>query len=123
MNLNLRKQDIDRRGKVWTSFIGGHKTEHHGHERRLYFGPEAQAVLAPFLVRPDDAYLFSPREAERERREVRRTHRRTPNGRGNEPGTNCVPEPKRKAGGPAHHCMSFPSAVAREVQVRHSPRG
>jgi integrase len=96
--LRLRKRNIDRRGRVWTAMLDGHKTEHHGHERRLYFGPEAQALLAPFLVRPDDAFLFSPEEAERERRAAMHDARVTPEGYGNGIGTNRKPRPRRMPG-------------------------
>jgi hypothetical protein len=32
----------------------------------VFFGPEAQAILAPFLDRDPDTYCFSPREAQAE---------------------------------------------------------
>lgn len=96
--VGLRKKDIDRTGDVWTAAIAGHKTEHHDHERVLHFGKESQAVLAPFLMRPDDAYLFSPREAEKDRREALHAGRETPDDVGNEPGDNRAKNPKRNPG-------------------------
>lgn len=74
--LKLRRADIDTQGAVWTAIIREHKTMDKGKQRRLFFGPRAQAVLRPFLLRPDDAYLFSPREAESERHVNCDTHRR-----------------------------------------------
>ncbi len=65
--LNLKRADIDTNGPVWTAILRHHKTSYKGKERRLYFGPRAQSALRPFLLRPDDAYMFSPQEAERER--------------------------------------------------------
>lgn len=55
-------------GTVWVYRPERHKTLHHGHERLIYLGPQAQEVLATWL-QPDapDAFLFSPR-AEMERR-------------------------------------------------------
>jgi integrase len=61
----MRKCDIDRSGKVWVYVPKEHKTAHHGHDRKVYLGPQAQQILRPFLLRPDDAYLFSPAEAEK----------------------------------------------------------
>ena len=71
--LKLKRGDIDDNGDVWTAVIREHKTNYRGKQRRLFFGPRAQAVLRPFLLRPDDKYLFSPREAQRERDLERRT--------------------------------------------------
>ena len=41
------------------------------------FGPQAQAILAPFMFRGDDAFLFSPAEAEKWRHEEARANRKT----------------------------------------------
>lgn len=59
----MRPRDIDRSKSTWVYQPSCHKTEHHGIERRVFLGPRAQLVLQPFIVRDDDAYLFSPREA------------------------------------------------------------
>lgn len=75
---SIRTIDIDRSGRVWIYTPETHKTEHHGRERKIYFGPAAQVILRPWL-RPDlTAYLFSPREAMGERHAERRHARRTP---------------------------------------------
>ncbi len=47
----LRPVDIDRSGDVWEYKPLGHKTEHHDRSRMIYIGPQAQAVLTPFLFR------------------------------------------------------------------------
>lgn len=70
--LHLKRRDIDINGVVWTAIVREHKTSYRGKERRLFFGPRAQAVLRPFLLRSDDAYLFSPKEAQKERVQERR---------------------------------------------------
>src|SRR5690606_20499419 len=63
--LDLRATDIDTSGPVWEYKPAGHKTAHHGHERVIYFGPEAKRILRLFMQpgRPLDRPLFSPREA------------------------------------------------------------
>lgn len=48
---------------VWCYRPEGHKTEHHGIERRVYIGPRAQDVLRPYLDRDPEAFCFCPREA------------------------------------------------------------
>ncbi len=74
----LRPGDIDRSGPVWLARIVEHKNQWRGHERTLYIGPKGQEILTPFLLRPADAYCFSPRESERERYAKAATHRHQP---------------------------------------------
>ncbi len=61
---SLRTCDIDRTSTPWRYSPTRHKTGHKGHERVIFFGPRARAVLQPFL---DDAHpeknLFSPADA------------------------------------------------------------
>lgn len=65
----------------------------------IYFGPQAQEVIRPFLHdRATNAFLFSPAESDTERRERQHAERKTPDGQGNEPGTNRKENPKRKPG-------------------------
>jgi integrase len=65
--LKLRPIDIDTTGDIWIAELTDHKTAGHGHIRRLYFGPKAQAILTPRLAnKAVDAYLFSPRESNAE---------------------------------------------------------
>jgi integrase len=48
---------------VWVVCPTQHKKKHRGRPRWLVLGPKAQAVLAPWLERPADAFCFCPREA------------------------------------------------------------
>jgi integrase len=51
-------------GKIWLADFGlSHKTGWRGHRKIILLGPQAQAVVRPFLDRAADAPLFSPREA------------------------------------------------------------
>lgn len=72
----MRGCDLETRGQTWKYTPSTHKTEHHGIERVIFLGPQAQKVLGPFL-KPGDAYLFSPQDAEAERNGERRRSRRT----------------------------------------------
>lgn len=74
--LGLRPQDIDATGDIWTARLPRHKNAWRGHDRILLFGPKAQAVLRPFLLRGEDEFLFSPKEAVQERKANAKTPRR-----------------------------------------------
>jgi integrase len=75
----LRRRDIADSGEVWKATLVSHKTAHHGKRRTLLFGPKAQQVLRPFLLRAPDAFLFSPAECVKEHRgQDRRRCRRAP---------------------------------------------
>jgi integrase len=76
-----------------------HKTAWHGHRRTIYVGPRAQEIVHPFLGgRAVDAFLFSPREAEADRRERMHAERVTPVSCGNGRGTNRKRHPKWEPG-------------------------
>jgi integrase len=72
----LRPLDIDTSAEVWIGKPVNHKLKYRGVERQLFFGPKAQKVLREFMVRHPKSFLFSPREAETERRTSVATHRR-----------------------------------------------
>jgi integrase len=74
----MRACDLDLSGRVWIYRPSAHKTEHHGKSREVYLGPQAQAVLRPWLTLDTQAYLFSPAAAGAARNEARRRSRRTP---------------------------------------------
>lgn len=93
--VGLRPADLDMGGKVWSGTLDRHKTAYRGFRRVLYFGPQAQDVIRPFLGnRPVDKPLFSPAEAEQERREKMHAERVTPMTCGNIPGSNRVRRPR-----------------------------
>lgn len=95
----MRLKDIDRGSQPWLYRPFRHKTEHHGHERIVFLGPQAQSTLAPFVDedRPG-AFLFSPAEADRDRRRRLHEQRVTPMSCGNKPGSNRKSNPKKKPG-------------------------
>jgi integrase len=73
----LRPMDVDRSGEIWEYTPASHKTEHRGRERTIFIGPQAQAVLRPYLLRAGDSYCFSPKEAVAEHRVRQRANRKT----------------------------------------------
>lgn len=113
----MRPCDLDMSGKVWLYRPGHHKTEHRGKTRTVYLGPKAQAIIRPYLKgRVVSTALFSPAEAEAERRARLHGARKTPAGQGNEPGTNRVDSPK-VAPGDAYTVASYHRAIARACEL------
>lgn len=94
----MRARDLDMAGKLWLYRPESHKTQHHGYERVIELGRKAQAVIRQFLRRDLDAYLFSPADAEAERRDTLHKKRRTPLSCGNRPGTNRRRRPQKTPG-------------------------
>ena len=91
----MRPRDLDTSGKLWFYRPASHKTEHLGHERIVELGPRARAVIRPFLKPDLGAFLFSPIDAEAERRQAMQAKRKTPISCGNRPGTNRKRKPER----------------------------
>jgi integrase len=60
----MRVCDIDRSEDVWVYQPFTHKNRWRGHLRLISLGPKAQEILAPFLERAPQGFLFSPQEAE-----------------------------------------------------------
>jgi integrase len=94
----LKPSMVNRSGEVWTIRLDEHKTAHRDKIRTIYVGPQAQAVLKPYLLRAADAYCFSPTESEKQRRQARHEARVTPITHGNRPGTNVARRPRVKPG-------------------------
>jgi len=118
-----RPTDFDMSGEVWTYTPADHKGAYRGIERTIYVGPRAQAAVEPFLAgRPLDAFLFSPTEAERERRAAQRAARRTPLSCGNRPGTNRTDAPARCAGD-RYTRDSYRRAIHRGCDLAFPPQG
>jgi len=74
--LNLTPGDIDQTTDPWEARPLQHKTAWKGKGRVILFGPRAQSVMKPFMLRPKDKPLFSPKEAEAERHAQATVHRR-----------------------------------------------
>lgn len=102
---------VDRSGDVWEIKLTEHKTAHRGKERTIYVGPQAQAVLMPYLLRPADAFCFSPQESERQRLQAKHEARVTPLSYGNRPGTNKLARKPRQAPGVFYTTSSYTKAI------------
>lgn len=119
--VGLRAADIDQTGKVWVCYLDHHKTAHHEHERVLYFGPRAQEAISPLLQgRHPEEPLFSPVDAEAERRARNHGKRKTPISCGNRPGSNRKKSP-RVAAREAYDVASYRRAITRGCDLAFPP--
>jgi integrase len=75
--VRMRACDIDMSGDVWTYKPAEHKMSYRGRERIICLGPQAQAIVRPYLQLDTQAYLFSPRRAMEERRIALRSKRQS----------------------------------------------
>jgi integrase len=119
--VRLRGVDLKTAEKIWTVEPEDHKTAHHGYSKRIYFGPQAKEILQPYLQgRALDKNLFSPVEAEAERREKLHAARKVPLAYGNRPGTNRKPKPRRR---PAdrYTVASYRQAIWRACDAAYPP--
>jgi integrase len=118
----VRPCDVNRDGAVWEFVPRTHKTEHHHQGRRVYIGPRAQAILAPYLDdRPAESYCFSPAEAEAEAARLADRHaaRVTPKSCGNRPGLRRG-NPKWKPG-ERYTVPAYRKAIARGCEAAGVP--
>jgi integrase len=107
----MRTCDLDTSGNVWTYTPHRHKTEHHGRERTIYLGPQAQAIVTPWLRTDLAAYLFSPAEVAEAFYADKRRNRRTPMTPSHK-SRRRVKVPKKA---PGDHCttVSYGRAIAK----------
>lgn len=77
--LSMRTGDLDRTTDpaCWRYRPRQHKNSHRNQTRVICLGPQAQAILAPWLRADPDAYLFQPREAAEAQRSAAKTPHRT----------------------------------------------
>jgi integrase len=73
----MRWKDIiqSANGEVYSP--SSHKTEHFGKDREVCLGPKSRTLLGSWLRLDKEAFIFSPWEAERQRRAINREARKT----------------------------------------------
>lgn len=73
----MRACDIDMSNVgTWRYRPADHKSAHHGHDRVVIIGPQAQDIIRPFFKSDLRAYLFTPAESFASLRDQRRQRRR-----------------------------------------------
>jgi integrase len=98
----MRTADIDRSASPWKYRPQTHKTAHRGHERVVYIGPRAQAVLADWLRADPEAFLFQPREAAAAVREAAQAAGRTDADRARAAKNKRAADARKRGGRPQH---------------------
>jgi integrase len=96
----MRTGDIDRTVSPWEYRPQTHKTAHRGHERVVYIGPRAQAVLADWLRADPAAFLFQPREAAAAVREAAQVAGRTDTDRARAARNKRAADARKRGGKP-----------------------
>jgi len=83
----MRPCDVDRKtyGDIWIYTPNSHKNEHHERGRHIPIGPQAQAVLEPYLLRVKTKHCFSPRESYVQHTERRKSTTRNSRAKGTVP--------------------------------------
>jgi integrase len=74
----MRSCDLNTAGDIWEYHPDSHKTAHHGKDRVIFFGSQAQAILRDWIKTDLGAFLFSPRESMADRAVELRDRRKTP---------------------------------------------
>ena len=121
---SVRPCDIDRSEDVWEFRPSSHKTEHHSRERVVFIGPEGQAVLSPYLLRPSDSFCFSPQEAVKQQLEKQHAERVTPLKYGNRPGfsrTGLKGKRATRPPGDQYVSDSYRKAIHRACDIAFQP--
>jgi len=108
----MRPDDIDRTDKVWVYWPRQFKTKWRGKKLPYAIGPKVQKLLKPYLDRPGDEYLFTPRQSILERQAMRTKHAK------NKPSTQQL---SRRTGrvrkvAPLYNRTSYRNALARAVR-------
>lgn len=105
----MRPADVDRAGEVWRYVPERHKSAWRGRKLSIFLGPQAQEILLPWLLRPEMAYLFSPREAADWWGDQRRAARQTPITPSQ--AKRRAKRKPRRAPGPAYNAHSYRQAI------------
>jgi integrase len=108
----IRPCDIDQSGEVWLYRPATHKTEHHGRDRVVFFGPEAQELLRRYLTRDATTNCFRPCDSMAKVLAAKHAARKTPMSCGNVPGSSKKRRPKRVPG-EVYEVDQYRRAIAR----------
>lgn len=118
----IRPCDIEKRKGVWLYRPHTHKLEHKEKSRVVALGPQAQAIVRAFWTNELTTYLFSPANAQQERRNARTLARKTPANEGNAVGTNRKAHPKRTPG-ELYDCQSYRKAIRHACRAEAKATG
>ena len=114
----MRTCDIETSGRIWHYQVADehNKTAHHGHKRVVSIGPKAKKIIQPYMKRKLTEYLFSPEEAEKQRRKKQSQARKTPLSYGNRPGSNRKEDAARRPG-ERYDAKSYRKAITYAIKA------
>ncbi len=111
----MRAIDIDRSRSVWIYHPKDHKNAHRGKKRFIPLGPKAKEIIEPFIIGRDvDACLFSPHEAEVERKKQLRRRRKSKVQPSQQDRSKL--KPRRKPNG-QYTTVSYAQAIRRAIRT------
>jgi integrase len=113
----MRGRDLKMGGELWEYRPASHKGQHHGRERLIILGKEAQAIVREFLRTDTSEFLFRPEDARREFEEKRTASRKTPM-TPNQKARQRKAKPKRKPG-KKYTTASYGQAIRKACEKAH----
>jgi integrase len=116
----MRPADVDRSGPVWEYVPRSHKTAYRGKARMIFLGPQAQALLLPWLLRDSESYCFSPHERVEKWNSQRKATRRSPMTPSQQ--TRRRKRRPRRAPGDCYTSRSYARAIARAIEKANRQR-
>lgn len=115
--------ELEMSGDVWVYRPSKHKNAHRGKPRVVTIGPKAQAIIRPYLTgRRLNAALFSPADAEAQRKAIQREQRTTPltpSQRARDDRAAAAPKRKYR---PAYDTTNYGQAIRRACEAAGIPR-
>jgi integrase len=112
----MRPCDIDRTKEIWHYTPQHHKTSYRQIERIVSIGPRGQEILRSYLLRPAEAYCFSPIESEKYRRAKMTENRTTPPSHVNSVGSNRKEKPQVQPGN-CYDSESYRKAITHAIRA------
>lgn len=106
--LAMEATRIERAGQVWLYRPRRHKTQHRRRDKIIYIGPRCQLILAPYILRHPEGYLFSPKDAMAAFRARQRAERKSRVQPSQQDRSKCDP---RKQPGNRYRVTSYDRAV------------
>jgi integrase len=118
----MRKCDMTMEGNQWRYRPSQHKNLHRGFERVVPIPTVVRGLLQSFLLRPEEAFLFTPGEAEAERRKRQHARRQTPVQPSQEARHQRSMKTPKQEFGPRYTTESYGLAIARGCKAARIPR-
>ena len=117
----MKLGEIDRSKECWVYQPCRHKNEHHGKDRLICIGPQAQAILEGYLDRDSKDYVFTPEEGHEAHKRKLRKGRVTPPKKNGERSNKKAKSKSRF--NPCYNKDSYCQAIHRACDRAFPPEG